>query len=472
MRFYSRIFLFLNIEMEKIVNYINENKDKFVEELKEFLKIPSISTNPENKSEVRNCADYVKNELNAIGLKNVKIYETPGHPIVYGDWLHAGEDKPTVLVYGHYDVQPVDPIELWTDPPFSPVVKGDNIFARGAADDKGQVFIHMKSIQSHLVNNKSLPVNLKVIFEGEEEIGSINLDSFIDSNLELLKCDYVVISDTGMIDKDIPSICYGLRGLAYMQVEVTGPNRDLHSGMFGGAVDNPINALAHIICKLKDDNGKILIDGFYDDVLDLTEKERQEYLKLPFDEAKYKNGLEVKELFGENGYTTLERSSARPTLDCNGIWGGFQGEGAKTVLPSKAAAKISMRLVPDQYPEKIEKLFAEYVKKISPDTVKVVVKSLHGGNGAITPLDSPAMDAAVEAMKKGFGKAPLFTREGGSIPVVSSFQKKLDAPVILLGFGLPGDNIHSPDEHFNLTNFHKGILSISHYYNELSKIKK
>ena len=458
--------------MENVLKYIESNRDKFVIELKEFLKIPSISTNPENKNDVRDCALFVEKEMISIGLENVKVHETPGHPIVYGEWLHAGRDVPTVLVYGHYDVQPVDPIELWTDPPFTPTVKDGKIYARGAADDKGQVFIHFKSIQSHLLNNKSLPVNLKILIEGEEEIGSVNLDSFIEKNKELLKCDYVVISDTGMFDKDVPSICYGLRGLAYMQVEVTGPNRDLHSGSFGGAVDNPINALAHIICKLKDDKGKILIEGFYDDVIPLNEKERIEYTKLPFDEGKYKESLEIDETFGEDGYSTLERASARPTLDCNGIWGGFQGEGAKTVLPSKAGAKISMRLVPNQEPEKIEKLFTEYVNKISPKSVKVTVKSLHGGKGAITPIDSPAMDAAVEAMKKGFGKIPLFTREGGSIPVVSTFQSLLNAPSILLGFGLPDENIHSPDEHFSLDNFHKGILSISNYYNELSKIKK
>lgn len=458
--------------MENIVKYINENKEKFVEELKEFLKIPSVSTNPENKNDVRECAEYVENELKLIGLENVKIYETPGHPIVYGEWLKAGSDKPTVLIYGHYDVQPVDPVNLWTDPPFSPTIRGENIYARGSADDKGQVFIHMKSIQAHLLNNKSLPVNIKFLVEGEEEIGSVNLDSFIDKNKDLLKCDYVIVSDTAMFDYDVPSICYGLRGLAYMQVEVTGPNRDLHSGSFGGAVDNPINALAHIICKLKNDQGKILIDGFYDDVLNLSEKERIEYSKLPFDEKKYKEGLGIDELFGEEGYSTLERASARPTLDCNGIWGGFQGEGAKTVLPSKAAAKISMRLVPNQQPEKIENLFIDYVKKIAPKSVKINVKSLHGGKGAITPIDSPAMDAAVEALKKGFGKEPLFTREGGSIPVVNTFQTLLKAPTILLGFGLPDENAHSPDEHLNLNNFHRGILSISHYFNELSKIKK
>lgn len=458
--------------MENIIKYINDNKTDFIDELKEFLKIPSISTNPENKKDVKQCAEYVKNELNSIGLENVKIYETPGHPIVYGEWLNAGKDKPTILIYGHYDVQPVDPIELWTNPPFSPIVKGENIYARGSADDKGQVFIHMKSIQSHLLNNKSLPINIKFLIEGEEEIGSENLDGFIEKSKELLKCDYVVVSDTAMFDYEVPSICYGLRGLAYMQVEVTGANRDLHSGSFGGAVDNPINALAHIICKLKNEKGKILIDGFYDDVLNLTEKERQEFARLPFDEKKYKEGLEVEELFGEEGYTTLERASARPTLDCNGIWGGFQGKGAKTVLPSKAGAKISMRLVPNQKPEKIEKLFINYIKKITPKSVKVEVTSLHGGNGAITPIDSPAVNAAVESLKKGFGKEPVFMREGGSIPVVNTFQTLLKAPTILLGFGLPDENAHSPDEHLNLNNFHRGILSIAHYFNELSKINE
>jgi len=458
--------------MDNIVKYINDNRNNFVDELKEFLKIPSISTNPENKEDVRKCADYVKQQLDLIGLQNVEIYKTPGHPIVYGDWLKAGDDKTTVLIYGHYDVQPVDPLNLWTDPPFSPVVRKDNIYARGSADDKGQVFIHMKSIQAHIINNKSLPINIKFLIEGEEEIGSVNLDSFIEKNKELLKCDYVIVSDTAMFDYDVPSICYGLRGLAYMQVEVTGANRDLHSGSFGGAVDNPINALAHIICKLKNEKGKVLIDGFYDDVLPLTKKERAEYSKLPFDEKKYIEGLEVDELFGEEGYSTIERASGRPTLDCNGIWGGFQGEGAKTVLPSKAAAKISMRLVPNQEPEKIEKLFIDYVKKVSPKSVKVVANSLHGGKGAITPLDSPGIDAAVEALKKGFGREPVFVREGGSIPVVNTFQTLLNSPTILLGFGLPDENAHSPDEHLNLNNFHRGILSIAHYFNELSKIKK
>ena len=462
----------LNNLMEKIEKYIESNKDNYVEELKEFLRIPSISTNPENKADVRNCAEYVRDQLNLIGLENVKIYETPGHPIVYGDWLYAGEDKPTILIYGHYDVQPVDPLNLWTDPPFEPTVRNGNIYARGSADDKGQVFIHMKSIQAHLLNNGSLPVNIKFLIEGEEEVGSIHLDEFILKNKELLKCDNVVVSDSAMFDYDVPSICYGLRGLAYMQVDLTGPNRDLHSGSFGGAVDNPINALAHIIVQLKDNKGKILIDGFYDDVLPISEKERVEFKKLPFDEKKYMEGLEINEVFGEEGYSTLERASARPTLDCNGIWGGFQGEGAKTVLPSKASAKISMRLVPNQDPEKIEKLFSDFVHKITPATVKVKVTSLHGGKGAITPIDSPAIDAAVEALRKGFGKVPVFTREGGSIPIVNTFQTMLEADTVLLGFGLPDENAHSPDEHLNLSNFQRGILSVAHFFTELSKIKK
>jgi acetylornithine deacetylase/succinyl-diaminopimelate desuccinylase-like protein len=457
--------------MEKIIGHINDNINGYVEQLKDFLKIPSVSTNPENRSDVRHCAEYVRDCLNEIGLENVSIYETSLHPIVYGEWLKAGTDRPTVLIYGHYDVQPVDPVELWTAPPFEPAIRGEEIFARGATDDKGQVFMHMKSLEAHMKINASLPVNVKFLIEGEEEIGSINLDKFIESNKDLLKCDYVVVSDTAMFGKGIPSIVYGLRGLAYMQIEVTGPNRDLHSGSYGGGVDNPINALCHIIAKLKNSEGKILIDGFYDDVISLSPKEREEYAKLPFDENEYRKGLEIEEVFGENGYSTLERVSARPTLDCNGIWGGFQGEGAKTVLPSKAGAKISMRLVPDQQPEKIERLFTDYVEKISPKTVKVKVKTLHGGKGALTPLDSPAMEAAVEAIKKAFGKAPLFTREGGSIPVVNVFQTILNAPTILLGFGLPDENAHSPDEHLNLGNFHKGIQTCAYYLEELSKIK-
>jgi len=458
--------------MKNVIDYIASNKDKYVDELKEFLAIPSISTNPDNKKDVDDCAEYVKNQFESIGLENVKVYPTPGHPIVYGDWLHAGNDKPTLLIYGHYDVQPVDPIDLWTNPPFEATVRGDNLYARGSVDDKGQVYIHVKALQAHLQNNKTLPINIKFICEGEEEIGSNNLEPFLEEYKELLKCDYIVVSDTAMYDYDMPSICYGLRGLTYMQVEVTGPNRDLHSGSFGGAVHNPINALAEIICKLKDEKGKILIDGFYDDVTPLTDKEREEFKRLPFDVERYKKGLEIDDIHGEEGYSTLERTWARPTLDCNGIWGGFQGEGAKTVLPSKAGAKISMRLVPNQDPDKIEKLFTDYVYKVAPKSVKVKVIGGHNGKPAVTSIDSPAINAAVEALKKGFGKDPVFMKEGGSIPIVTTFKDILKANTVLLGFGLPDENAHSPDEHLNLKNFQRGIVSVAYFFDEMGKITK
>ena len=456
--------------MNGITGFIDSNKQRYIDELKKFLSYPSISTNPENKKDVQECAEYIKTHLETIGMENVKVYPTKGHPIVYADWLLAGGNKPTILIYGHYDVQPVDPIELWTSPPFEAEIRGENIYARGSADDKGQVFIHIKALEAHFNQNKSLPVNIKLIIEGEEEIGSMHLEDFINDNKELLKCDAVIISDTAMYSKDIPAIGYALRGLCYMQVEVTGPNRDLHSGQYGGAVENPINALANMITKLKDDRGRILIDGFYDDVVPLTEAEKKEFAKLPFSDDDYKKNLAVDELFGEEGFTTLERLWARPTLDCNGIWGGFTGEGAKTVLPSKAFAKISMRLVPNQQPSKIEKLFTEFIKKIAPKSVKVKVKSLHHGKGAITPIDSKWIKAAFSAMKQGFGKEPVFIREGGSIPIVVSFQEILKAPTVLLGFGLPDENAHSPDEHLNLNNFQKGIITTSIFYNELANL--
>jgi acetylornithine deacetylase/succinyl-diaminopimelate desuccinylase-like protein len=326
--------------MKNVIKYIDDNNQRFINELIELLKIPSISNDPESSSEMEKCARWIENQMKITGLENVKIFKTAGHPIVYGDWLNAGEDKPTVLMYGHYDVQPVDPVELWSSPPFEPVIKDNIIYGRGTTDDKGQFFIHFKSLESHFKVNGRLPVNVKVLIEGEEEIGSPNLGKFIKENTGLLKCDYVLISDTAMYDNDLPSICYGLRGLAYMQIDVTGPNADLHSGSFGGAVENPINALSNIISKLKDEKGKILINGFYDDVLDLSAQERNEFRRLPFNEDKFKKSLAVEELFGEEGYTTVERKSARPTLDVNGIWGGFQGQGAKTVLPSTAGAKV------------------------------------------------------------------------------------------------------------------------------------
>lgn len=458
--------------MEKLVKYINDNRNKYVGELKDFLKIPSISNNPDNKKDIERCADWLLKEFSKIGLQNAKLFQTEGNPIVYGDWLKAGKDKPTVLIYGHYDVQPVDPIELWTYPPFEPTIKDNIIYARGTTDDKGQLFIHLKCIEAYFNMTRAFPVNVKVILEGEEEIGSENLEGFLKNNSGFLKADYVVISDTAMYDHDLPSICYGLRGLTYMQIDVTGPNKDLHSGSFGGGVNNPINALALIISKLKDEKDNILIDGFYDDVKPLSQKEKDEFKRLPYDEEKFKAELGVDELFGEEGYTTIERTSARPTLDCNGIWGGFAGEGAKTVLPSTAGAKVSMRLVPDQDPAKIEKLFTDYVNKITPKSVKVRITSLHGGKPSVTPIDTPAIKAAMRALKMGFGVEPVFMKEGGSIPIVNSFKEILGADAILLGFGLPDENAHSPDEHLDLNNFHNGILSVTYFYNELSKLNK
>ena len=458
--------------MKNIVDFIDSNKERYLNELKEFLSYPSISNDAAHKKDVVKCAQYLKQHLEKIGMENAEVYPTAGHPVVYADWLHAGKDKPTALIYGHYDVQPVDPVELWTSPPFDAEVRGENIYARGAADDKGQVMVHLKALEAHLKSNKSLPVNLKIIIEGEEEIGSMHLDDFIIKHKDLLKADVVIISDTAMYDKGYPAIGYALRGLCYMQVELTGPNRDLHSGQFGGAVENPINALAKMITKLKDDKGRILIDGFYDDVLPVSEEERAEFKKLPFDDNKYMNSLGVAELFGEEGYSTLERLWTRPTLDCNGIWGGFTGEGAKTVLPSKAYAKISMRLVPNQEPDKIERLFTAYIKKIAPKSVKVTVKGLHHGKPAITPIDSKWVKAAYEAMKQAFGKEPVFIREGGSIPIVVTFQDILKAPSVLLGFGLPDENAHSPDENMNLDNFYNGIKTSSIFYNELANLKK
>lgn len=456
--------------MIKYSDYVNGNIERFISELKEFLSFPSISTNPENKDDVQACAEYIKAHIESLGMENVKIMPTKGHPVVYGDWLNAGSDKPTILVYGHYDVQPVDPVDLWTTPPFEADIRDGNIYARGSADDKGQVFIHFKALEAHFKNSGRLPVNIKLIIEGEEEIGSINLGSFLEENKELLKCDVVVISDTAMYDKGIPAIGYALRGLCYMQVEVTGPNRDLHSGQYGGAVDNPINALANIITKLKDDKGRITIDGFYDDVQPLTDKERAEFAKLPFSDADYMNKLDVNELAGEEGYSTIERLWVRPTLDCNGIWGGFTGEGAKTVLPSKAYAKISMRLVPNQDPDKIEKLFMQYIEKIAPKSVKVKCSGLHHGKPAMTPIDSKWIKAAFEALKQGYGKEPVFIREGGSIPIVVTFKEVLGADTVLLGFGLPDENAHSPDEHMSLENFNKGIITTSIFYDELANL--
>jgi len=454
--------------LKKITEYIDKNKNNYINELKDFLKIPSISTDPNYKNEVNNCAEFVKDKLVKAGLKKVKVIKTKGHPLVYGEWLKAKE-KPTVLIYGHYDVQPVDPIELWDTPPFEPTVKDNKIFARGATDDKGQVFMHIKSVEAYLKTLGELPLNVKFIIEGEEEIGSRNLEIFISENKKLLKCDTVLISDTALYDVGTPTITYGLRGLSYLEVEVTGPNRDLHSGSFGGGVANPINVLAEMINKLMDKNGRITIPTFYDDVLKLTKKERDNFKRLKFSDKKFAKELGVAELRGEKGYTTLERLWARPTLDCNGIIGGFTEDGAKTVLPSKVKAKISMRLVPNQDPKKIAKAFTKYIKEIAPKSVKVKVSNLHGANPALTSLDDKSTIAASKAMEKAFGRKIVYMREGGSVPIVPVFAKKLNTTVVLMGMGLNTENLHSPNEHFSLDHFQLGIKSSAYFMNEFAK---
>lgn len=454
--------------MEKIINYIDSNYDRYIDELKEFLRIPSISTLSENKSDMQTAANFVADKLKDAGMNKVEIFQTKGHPIVYGEWLRA-PGKPTVLVYGHYDVQPVDPIELWDNDPFDPVIKDGKIYARGATDDKGQMYMHIKSAEAFFKASGNLPLNIKFLIEGEEEIGSDNLSPFLTDQKDLLACDAVLISDTALFAPGIPTITYGLRGLAYMEVVVTGPNRDLHSGTFGGAVDNPVNVLADIISKLKDKNGRITIPGFYDNVQKLSRQERENFKNLKFNEKSFAKSIGLKELKGEKGYSTLERIWARPTLDCNGIFGGWTGKGAKTVLPSKATAKISMRLVPDQDPKKIAKLFEKHIKKIAPSTVKVQVFDLHGGYPVITPLDDSATIAGAKAMARAFGKKTVYMREGGSIPIVVEFAKKLKASPVLMGLGLNTENLHSPNEHFNLNHFKLGIKSSAYFFEEYSK---
>jgi acetylornithine deacetylase/succinyl-diaminopimelate desuccinylase-like protein len=457
--------------MQSLLSFVEGNKDRYLGELKDFLAIPSVSTSPEHAGDIRSCAEWLADHMRRVGLQNVQIFPTAGHPIVYADWLHA-PGKPTVLLYGHYDVQPPEPLELWTSPPFQATIREGRLYARGSADDKGQVFIHLKSIEAYLKNGGALPVNLKLLIEGEEEIGSEHLEMFVRDHRDMLSGDLVLISDSSMFAKGVPSICYGLRGLAYMQVDLVGPNKDLHSGSFGGTVHNPIQALTEIIAQLHDKNGKVTIPGFYGGVLPLSKKERDAYRKLPWSDTKYARELGVAKLYGEKGFTTLERVWARPTLECNGIWGGFTGEGAKTVLPSKASAKISMRLVPNQNSARAAKLFEKHIKKLAPKTVKITVRNLHGGEPAITPIDSPGVQAAVAALEKGFGKKPLYQREGGSIPIVVQFKQLLGLDTVLLGFGLPDENAHAPDEFINLDNFYGGIRTSAHFFNELPSYMK
>ena len=458
-----------------VQDYINSNKENFLEELFELLKIPSVSADMKFKGDVLNAANFLKENLKKIGADNVTIYPTEGHPIVYADKM-ISESLPTVLVYGHYDVQPADPYELWDTDPFDPVVKKTKIhpqgavFARGACDDKGQMFMHLKAFEAMYKTN-NLPCNVKFMLEGEEEVGSANLEKFVRANKELLEADVVLVSDTGIINNDTPSICVGLRGLSYVEVEVTGPNRDLHSGLYGGGVANPINILSTMIASLHDKNGAINIPGFYNDVLEVTKDDRNEMAKAPFDLEYYKNDLDIKAIHGEQSYTTNERTSIRPSLDVNGIWGGYIGEGAKTVLPSKAYAKISMRLVPNQNSETITKLFKQHFESIAPDYVKVKVTPHHGGEGVVIPTDFPAYIAAKKAMETTFGKLPIPVRSGGSIPIVPMFEEVLGLKTILLGFGLDSDVIHSPNEHFGLFNFYKGIETIPYFFKYFKEIK-
>ncbi|MBI4475643.1 MAG: dipeptidase [Acidobacteria bacterium] len=453
--------------MNNVIDFINTNRDRYVGELKEYLAIPSISALPQHSGDVRRCAEWTAEEMRRVGLQNVRLIETPGNPVVYGDWLGA-PGAPTILFYGHYDVQPVDPVDLWESPPFEATIRDGEIYARGAADDKGQVFMHFKALEAHLKQNGRLPVNIKIMLEGEEEVGSAHLDDFVRRHKNELAADVVVISDSPMFERGIPSICYGLRGLVYFQIDLRGTKTDLHSGSFGGAVANPAFVLAQVLAQMKDRGGRVKIPGFYDDVKPLSEQERAEFKRLPFNETKYKKDLGAPRLFGETGYSTLERVWGRPTFEVNGLLSGFTGEGAKTVIPAVAMAKVSMRLVPNQDPDRIARLFEEHVKKAAPKTVEVKVTRMHGGKPWMTEFDNPFVQAAGRAIQKGFGQRPVFTREGGSIPVVSTFQEELSLPSVLFGVGLPDENAHAPNEKLDLGNFHNGIIASAYLYEEIA----
>ncbi|MBK6893356.1 MAG: dipeptidase [Flavobacteriales bacterium] len=456
--------------MASVEEHIETNKDRFLNELLDLLRIPSVSADPKYKADVARCAEKVKTRMEEAGLEKVEVCPTKGHPIVYGEKI-IDPAKPTVLVYGHYDVQPPDPLDLWDSPPFEPVVKDGVIYARGSADDKGQFYMHVKAVEA-MVKTGNLPCNVKMMIEGEEEVGSSNLGTFVKENKEKLAADVVLISDTSMIANDVPSINTGLRGLAYLEVEVVGPNRDLHSGVYGGAGANPIHVLCERIASLHDEDQRINSPGFYEAVQELSDAERKELAKAPFDEKEYMNELGVKAVRGEKGYTTAERCTIRPTLDVNGIWGGYIGEGAKTVLASKASAKISMRLVPNQKSAAITKLFSDHFKKIAPPYVTVTVNPHHGGEAAVTPTDSIAYKAASKAMEEAFGKKPIPTRGGGSIPIVALFEEELGLKTILFGFGLDSDNIHSPNEHYGVFNYMKGITTIPKFYRNFAEMSK
>ena len=462
--------------MEQTQNFISTNKDRFLDELMDLLRIPSVSADPAYKTDVDKTAQAISKALSEAGCERVEVYPTEGHPIVYGERI-IDKSLPTVLVYGHYDVQPADPLELWDSPAFEPVIKKTEIhpegaiFARGACDDKGQMYMHVKAVEAM---NKSgeLPCNVKFMIEGEEEVGSMNLGPFCEEYKDMLACDVILISDTSIIANDVPSITVGLRGLSYMEVEVTGPNKDLHSGVYGGAVANPVNILSKMIGELHDDNNHITIPGFYDNVEIVSAEDRAAMGEAPFDIDAYKKALDIDAVHGEKGYTVNEQTSIRPTLDVNGMWGGYIGEGAKTVLPSKAYAKVSMRLVPNQNYERINQLFKDHLESVAPPGVKVVVTPHHGGKPFVTPSDTPEYLAAEKAMEKTYGKKPIPVRSGGSIPIVALFEEVLGAKTVLMGFGLASDDIHSPNEHYGLFNYFKGIETIPHFYYNYAELKK
>ncbi len=460
--------------MKATASYITINKDRFLNELLDLLRIPSVSADPAYAKDVHRSAEYIADQLKKIGLEQVEVCQTAGYPIVYGEKLNSSH-LPTVLVYGHYDVQPADPVQLWDAPPFEPIVKKTEIhpegaiFARGACDDKGQLFMHVKAVEAMLKSGE-LPCNVKFMIEGEEEVGSENLAAFVSRNKERLAADIILVSDTGMIANDVPSITTGLRGLSYLEVEVTGPKRDLHSGLYGGCVANPINILAQMIASMHDKNGRVTIPGFYDKVLELSSEERAEMAKAPFSHEAYCKALDLSDVHGELGYSTPERGSIRPTLDVNGIWGGYTGEGAKTVIPSKAYAKISMRLVPNQISAEITELFTRHFLSIAPKGVRVKVTPHHGGEAAVTPIDSIGYKAASMAYAETFGKPAIPVRSGGSIPIVAMFEKELGLKTILMGFGLDSDAIHSPNEHYGLFNYYRGIETIPYFYTYFAQL--
>jgi len=452
--------------------YLVDNSDRFERELFEFLRIPSVSTDPNRAGDVKECSSWLAQHLRSIGMPRVEIFETEGHPIVYAEHMQAGANAPTVLFYGHYDVQPVDPIDLWTNSPFEPTIRDGKVYARGATDDKGQVFLHVKAIEALLATEGALPINLKLLIEGEEEIGSPHLSPFVASHREMLACNVVLVSDTPMFAPGVPGLVYGLRGLAYLQIDVQGPNRDLHSGSYGGAVCNPLNVLANIISRLKSVDGEILVPGFFDDVIEITPEERESLNELGYDDDRLKLDVAVNALSGEPGYTTVERLWARPTLDVNGLLGGFTGEGAKTVLPARAMAKVSMRLVPNQRHHDIAQKVMDFIAEIAPPGVTVTVRDLHGADPVLVPRDTPAMFAAVTALEETFAAQCRFTREGGSIPVVLLFETVLHAPTVLMGFGLNNENAHSPDEHFDLGNFHTGMKVVARFYHLMAETSR